>query len=131
MFRFIVKFFDKLEDRIRHGLSKHPIIYALIGAFAIVLFWSGIERLVSSSDIFTPWASVIISVLIMLLTGTLVSFFIGEQLLISGLKEEKKTDEKTEDEIRMESRRLEKVIEDIREIRKDVVVIKKMISKNK
>ncbi|MFA6135835.1 MAG: hypothetical protein WC705_00495 [Candidatus Paceibacterota bacterium] len=131
MFKFIVRFFDKLEDKIRHNLSKHPIFYALIGGFGIVLFWSGVEGLVSSSSFITPWIAIVVSVVIMLLTGTLVSFFIGEQLLISGLKEEKKTDEKTEKEIREEDLRLKKIMSNIEEIHKDVVDIKKILSKKK
>jgi len=38
VFKEIIKFFDKLEDKIRHRLSRHSIIYALIAAAAIVVF---------------------------------------------------------------------------------------------
>lgn len=127
MFKRISKFFDKLEDKIRHLLSKKPILYAFIGGTGIVLFWRGIWHLADEYGI-TSWESLILSVIILLLTGTFVSFFIGEQILISGLREEKKTDEKTEEEIEEESRRIKRVIEEIDLIRKDVSEIKERIS---
>lgn len=33
----ITKFFDRLEDVVRHRLSRYPIIYAFIAGLAIVL----------------------------------------------------------------------------------------------
>ncbi|BCX16201.1 MAG: hypothetical protein KatS3mg098_430 [Candidatus Parcubacteria bacterium] len=90
----------------------------LSGGTGIVLFWRGIWHLADEYGI-TSWESLILSVIILLLTGTFVSFFIGEQILISGLREEKKTDEKTEEEIEEESRRIKRVIEEIDLIRKD------------
>lgn len=130
MFRSIFRFFDRFEDRIRHRLSKHPIVYALIGGAAIVLFWRGVEMTATQIGL-SWWASLLISIIVMLSTGTLVSFFIGEQILISGLKEEKKTDEKTEDEVRAEEMKLRKLAEDINEIHEDVAEIKKMIGEQK
>ena len=35
-------YFDKLEDRIRFRLSRHPITYAIIGAIGIILVWKGV-----------------------------------------------------------------------------------------
>ena len=40
--RKIVRFFDKLEDKIRGRLSHHPIFYALVGGIGVVLFWRGV-----------------------------------------------------------------------------------------
>lgn len=101
----ILKFFDKLEDKAREFLSHYPIIYAIIGGTAIVLFWRGVWEL---SDVLfgtTPMsilASFLLAILIMLLTGLFVSFFIGDRIILSGLKREKKLTEKTESEIRAE-----------------------------
>jgi hypothetical protein len=38
----ILDFFDKLEDKIRKWLSRHPIIYAFIGGAGVVIFWRGV-----------------------------------------------------------------------------------------
>jgi len=125
VFKEIIKFFDKLEDKIRHRLSRHSIIYALIAAAAIVVFWSGVERITSA--FLSPVLSIIISVVVMLATGTLVSFFIGESILISGLKEEKRVDQKTEEEIREEDMRIKRIFDEIDEMNKDIKQIKEIL----
>jgi uncharacterized membrane protein len=120
----VVKFFDKLEDKVRARLSRKPIIYTLIGAVAIVLFWRGVWMLADKIPFLNGWVSTILSVVILLMTGLFVSFFIGEQVLISGLKQEKKLTEKTEEEIKSEGvileeidNHLEKIEEDIKELK--------------
>lgn len=126
MFKNINHFFDKLEDRVRHSLSKHPVTYALIGGIGIVLFWRGVWHLADDYGM-SSWGSLIVSLFIMLLTGTFVSFFIGEQILISGLKEEKRIDQKTEQDIEAEEKRTIQIIGEIEEMRKDVIQIKKLL----
>jgi len=115
----IVKFFDKLEDRVRRRLSRHPIIYAFIGSVGIILLWRGIWVV---TDPFDPSGimSLILGVLILLLTGLFVSFFIGEQIIISGIKEEKRVDEKTEEEIQKEEFSLRQIKGDLDEIKKEI-----------
>ena len=34
--------FDRMEDKLRRHLASHPVIYALIGGVATVLFWRGV-----------------------------------------------------------------------------------------
>lgn len=125
MVRIIVKFFDRLEDKVRAALSRRPIIYTFIGAVAIVLFWRGVWMTADMFDFMTGPISILLSVILLLLTGLFVSFFIGDRLLISGLKQEKKLAEKTELEIRTETdlineikNRLEKIEKNIEEIKK-------------
>ncbi|KKS26683.1 MAG: hypothetical protein A2736_02855 [Candidatus Yanofskybacteria bacterium RIFCSPHIGHO2_01_FULL_41_27] len=123
----IIKFFDKLEDKIRHKLSRYAVVYALIVGFAVVLFWDGVERFVGGFDFFTPEISIIISVVILLLTGTMVSFFIGNETIISGLKTERRIDQKTETDIRAEEEKINHLHRVIEEIRQDVAEIKKKL----
>lgn len=99
----IIKFFDKLEDQVRTALSRRPIIYTLIGGVAIVLFWRGVWLIADSIPFMTGAVSFILSVIILLATGLFVSFFIGEGIIISGLKRERKLFEKTESEIETET----------------------------
>ncbi|HPW34486.1 MAG TPA: hypothetical protein PK367_01855 [Candidatus Paceibacterota bacterium] len=127
MFKSIIHFLDKLEDRIRHSLSKHPVVYAFIGGFAIVLFWRGVWMFADLFDFMTAGVSILISVIIMLLTGTFVSFFIGEEIIMSGLREEKRIDQKTEDDIRKEEARLAQIIKEIEEMHADILEMKKTI----
>ena len=127
MIKSIVKFFDRLEDKIRHRLSKRPLLYALIGGVGIVLFWRGVWDL--SGMFIGPWTALIISIVIMLLTGTFVSFFIGEQIILSGIMKEKRTDEKTEQEIQKEEVELYRIGEDLETIKKQMTEIKKIIER--
>lgn len=115
----IIKFFDQLEDKIRKRLSRHPALYALIGSIGIILLWRGVWMLADNFEM-SGLVSAILGVAILLLTGLFVSFFIGEQILISGIKEEKRTDEKTEEEIRDEAVSLRRIKSDLEEIKKEI-----------
>lgn len=130
MLKSFLRFFDRLEDKVRHQLSKTPVLYAIIGGIAIVLFWRGVWHLADEWGM-SSWLSFFISVVIMLITGTFVSFFIGEQLLLSGLREEKRIDEKTEEEVKGEEARLTYIRGEIDQIRQDVEIIKNAIAPKK
>ena len=99
----IVKFFDKTEDKTREGLSHHPFVYAFISGTAVVMFWRAIWESIDmlwKSDIaffnwfFYPPVQIFVSMGILLITGLMVSNFIGDRILISGLKKEKKIEER-------------------------------------
>lgn len=98
----ILHFFDKTEDNVRNTLSRYPIVYAFIGGTAIVLFWRGIWDVVDMIPFLRGLVSISISAVVLLLTGLFVSFFIGDTIIISGLKKEKRLDEKVASEIRTE-----------------------------
>ena len=98
----IFYFFDGLEDRIRNTLSRYPIAYAFIGGTAIVLFWRGVWKVADATPFLTGPVSIFISVAILLVTGLFVSFFIGDTIIISGLKKEKRLDEKVASEVKTE-----------------------------
>lgn len=120
----IFRFFDKLEDYLRHTLSRMPLVYTLVGGVAIVLFWKGVwETAEWFPFLYGPFA-IIISVIILLSIGLFVSFFIGDQIIISGLKGEKKLIEKTEDEIRLETSHLDRIHKELKELRKIVEEIR-------
>lgn len=133
MLKKLLTYFDKGEDRIRHALSKHPIVYALIGGFLVVIFWRGVWDMMDILYLeygfwfLHPVPSLIISIIAMLATGTFISFFIGEQIIISGLKDEKRIDQKTEQEIELEDYQLKHMASEIAEMRKDISRIKGLL----
>ena len=98
----ILRFFDKLEDKIRAVFSRHSIIYAFIGGTAIVLFWRGVWMVADTIPFLTGPVSIFVSVAILLAMGLFVSFFIGDNIIISGLKKEKRLDEKVASEVKTE-----------------------------
>jgi hypothetical protein len=121
-------FFDRLEDKVRAKLSHYPILYAFIGGVGIVLFWRGVWHTADNIPILSnELISIITGVIILMITGVFVSDFIGNRLLLTGLKGEKKLTEKTEEEIVTEETMLDhlqtsvgKIEEEIRDLKKDL-----------
>lgn len=128
----IINFFDKLEDKIRGLLSHFPIIYAFIGGVGVVLFWRGVWHTadaISATFVFQAadtidmpslWdglISIAASLIFLLPSGLFVSHFIGNEIIISGLRGEKKLAEKTEKELKTETGAIAEIHEHVIEIR--------------
>ncbi|MFH1454867.1 MAG: hypothetical protein ABIF22_00890 [bacterium] len=137
MLKAIVIFFDKLEDKVRIRLSHRSILYAFVGGTGTVLFWRGMWH---TADIlmqkggFWGWVfyepnTVIWASIILLMTGLFVSNFIGERIIISGIKKEKKVTDKTEAEVDKEEDEIRSIRTKINQISKNVEEIKNSISK--
>ncbi len=109
----LLRFFDKLEDKIRFNLSKRPFLYTFIGGVAIVLFWRGVWMTADMFQWLTGPLSLLISTLVLLMIGLFVSFFIGEQEILHGLKKEKKLIEKTKEEIDMDEVTLKEIHKEV------------------
>ncbi len=108
MYKNILHFFDKLEDNVRGHLSRHPLVYALIAGTGVILFWRGIWH--AADDIsMSSSLSIVIGIVILLITGVFVSAFVGNRLLLSGLKGEKKLAEMTKEELETEEDELKHV----------------------
>lgn len=118
IFKKISKFFDKLEDKIRIRLSHWPILYALIGAIGIILMWKGIWEAAAGFPFLFGLPSVILGTVILLMTGLLVSFFIGDTIILSGMKREKKLVEKTEEEVGSEEVSIKNIVVRLQAIEK-------------
>lgn len=117
----VLKFFDKLEDRIRGFLSRHPLWYAFIAGVALVLFWRGVwhttdaiadiiwngAELHSAMDLSSPFwdgpISLVIGSIMLLACGVFVSELLGKEIIISGLRGEANLSKKTEVEVRTET----------------------------
>lgn len=135
MVKNIVSFFDKLEDYIRGHLSRYPIAYTFIGGIAIVLFWRGVWHTADILQARGGWlgwifyepTNLIIVILILLGTGLFVSYFIGDTILLSGLRHQKKATDKTEKEIEEEEVELKSIRSTIKEIKKEVDEIKEAV----
>jgi len=120
----LIHFFDKLEDDTRALLSKHNMLYAFIGGVAIVLFWRGVWMIADMIPFLTGPVSVFISVIVLLVTGLFVSFFIGDTIIISGIKKEKRLDEKVASEVKTELDVLNDIQSRINNIEKEIMAIR-------
>jgi hypothetical protein len=125
------RFFDKLEDSTRQHLSRYPIVYSLIGGVGVVLFWRSIwETADLLSKIhplltwfFYPPFQIAISTLGLLLVGLFVSIFIGDKIIISGIRREKKIEERTEELVKEEAITLKHVRDEIRSLHSEIVTL--------
>lgn len=112
---------ERFEKRITSYLSHRPKLYALVVGIGIVLFWRGVwhtaDRLydwysylgTSTIDaVLSPWwdgpLSLLVGITILYFTGSFISSFIGNELILSGLRGEKRLTEKTESEVETEVR---------------------------
>jgi hypothetical protein len=133
-FRSVELFFDRLEDAVRGKLSKHPFVYGFVGGSGVILFWRGVwhtaDYLEESTEIgavvFSDVGSMLTGIVILLMSGLFVSVFIGDSILISGLKKEKKLTEKTEEEVVEEKKDIEIIEEQISEISAKLEKIRRM-----
>lgn len=132
----ITRFFDRLEDRVRARLSHRSIIYGFVGGIATVVFWRGVwhtcDILMEKGGVwgwlFYEPNTIIWSSIILLMTGLFVATFIGERIIISGLKQEKKATDKTEEEVKKEDSRIEILSNKLEELSKNIEEIKNNVS---
>ena len=132
--RIIARFFDRLEDKIRGFLSHYPILYGIIGGVGVVFFWRGIWHGIDFLSMNTlNWQSgngtvdfangldalfsVMTGLILLLVTGLFVSTFIGNEIIISGLRREKKVVDKEEAELFSENIALQEIKQELRAIR--------------
>lgn len=110
----------KLKHKIQNYLSHNPKTYALIVGIGIVLFWRGvwhsadhihtfISHLTATSSpsfIDAPWwdgpLSFVVGCVVLYFTGAFTSSFIGNELILSGLRGEKRLNQRTETEVKTE-----------------------------
>lgn len=128
----ITRFFDRTEDYVREHLSRHPIPYSIFGGMGVVLFWRSVWE---TADILTyvhpvfawffyPPIQIVISTLGLMLTGLMVSIFIGDRIILSGLRHEKKLEESTEELVKEEVVTLKHIRDEVRTLRKELEELK-------
>jgi len=121
MVKKIFSFFDRLEDFVRIELSHNPILYALVGAVGIILLWKGVWEVAELIPGLHGLGSIVMGVIILLVSGLLVSFFIGDSIIISGFKKEKKLVEKSElDILKAEHQQTKEIVAKLDHLEKDI-----------
>jgi hypothetical protein len=118
--------------KVRGFLARHPLWYSLIAGIGLVLFWRGVwhttdgvaEIIWQGKDFHTTidlmssfWdgpISFVLGSVILLSCGVFVSELLGKEIIISGLRGEKKLTEKTEVEVRTETGAIGQIQHDLR-----------------
>jgi hypothetical protein len=138
-------FSTRIEEKIKIYLSHRPKLYALIVGIGIVIFWRGVwhtadflhthfgvfqGNMTTDSLSGTWWdgpLSFAVGVIILFATGAFTSSFIGNELILSGLRGEKRLTQKTESEVKTEEQfvvdikeELEKMTEKVEQLEREV-----------
>jgi len=148
MFKFIRRFFDKLEDKVRGFLSHYPFVYAIIGGVGTVFVWRGLWHVADfvsakylpysaaeSSTVDFPHLadglfSLGIGAFLLLITGLFVATFIGDHIIVSGLKHEKKIADKTMEELEEEENIVKRIHDELHNFSKRLETIEKKLEIN-
>jgi len=135
----------KVEGKIRIYLSHHPGLYALIVGIGIVLFWRGVwhsadiiykyanffQNNLTISSVSSPWwdgpLSFLVGYIILFFTGAFTPSFIGNELILSGLRGEKKLHQKTESEVKSEIQSISAIKDGIQNLAGQIEELEKNI----
>lgn len=131
MFKKTISFFNKLDDKIRSRLSDRPVLYAVIAAIGIVLLWRGIWMIADDMGV-SGWASVIVGAVLLLITGVFVSAFIGNRVLLAGLRDQKKMSQQEkkcmELDLQHEHEAIDNISESLEGIKEDIDEMKQKLN---
>ncbi len=131
MFKKTATFFDKLEDKVRSKLSRYPIIYAVVGGVGIVLFWRGVWHTADMIPFIQNGpVSIAVGTILLLISGIFVSAFVGNRLIMTGLKGEKKLAEMTEEVFETEEAQIQNIQTSVRKIEGEIKDIEDEIRKH-
>ncbi len=138
----------KIQKKVQGYLSHNPALYAMIVGIGIVLFWRGVWHSIdqihnivnhiyatSSMDSYpTPWwdgpVSFVVGVFVLFMTGAFTSSFIGNELILSGLRGEKKLSERTESDLKNEINTISTIKEELLIISKKLEIMEKQVTSN-
>jgi hypothetical protein len=123
--KFFIKYFDIAEDHVRFSLSRRPIIYAFISGIGTVLFFRGVWMIADEMPFLTGTVTLAVSLTILLLTGAFVFHFLGRDVIVSGVRREKKLEDKSAAEIIDESDRLAEIQRELQKINRRLESIDK------
>lgn len=138
----------KIGRFIQRFLSHRPMLYAFIVGVGIVLFWRGVWHSAdqlhlviqyfsfdpSTSLTATPWwdgpLSLLVGSFILFITGAFTSSFIGGELILSGLRGERRLTEKTETDLRNEVVAIADIKDELSIISKKLELLEKKAHEN-
>jgi hypothetical protein len=104
-----IYFFDKLEDHFRIALSRRPMFYAIVGGIGLVLFYRGVWMIADLFVFMNGIVSAVVGLIILMAVGLMISTFVGDSIIISGLKKEATKIEKIKKEVEEEELEIKRI----------------------
>ncbi|MEI7765370.1 MAG: hypothetical protein WCI93_02170 [bacterium] len=147
--KYIKGFLGKIEENIKIYLSHRPRFYALIVGVGIVLFWRGVwhstdqihtylnifQNNLTIDGVMSPWwdglLSFIVGTLILHFTGAFTSSFIGNELILSGLRGEKRLSQKTETEVKGEEQFISDIKKELGDMTEKIIELENEVHRKK
>jgi hypothetical protein len=138
----------KILNKIHIFLSHHSYLYALIVGVGIVLFWRGVWHTVDTVHLYLntytgvstidasghPWwdgpLSLIVGCLILYVSRAFISSFIGNELILSGLKIEKKMTKTVEAGVESEVSVISEIKEEVDMVTEKLEELEEKLKKN-
>jgi hypothetical protein len=135
----------RFETRMIAYLSHRPRLYALVVGIGVVLFWRGVWHTVDQLHAYyafshmnatidlglAPWwdgpISLLSGIIILYFTGAFISSFIGNELILSGLRGEKRLNEKTEEQMENEVRAISDIKESLQSVERTIEQLEKKV----
>lgn len=141
----------KAEHRIQGFLSHYPVLYAIIAGTGIILFWRGIWHTADWLYLFLyhytnaalgapdlnaiAWwdgpLSMIVGFIVLLFSGAFVSSFIGNEIILAGLRGEKQLSKKTETEVRTEVGAISEIKQELADVSKKIEELEAHLAEKK
>lgn len=140
---------NKLSKLTKGHLSRYPALYALIVGAGIIMFWRGVwhftdhvfqfiygtQTLHLELPFFSGFwwdgpVSILIGIFVLYLTGALVSSFIGNELILSGLRGEQKLTKETEADLKTEVLDIGEIKDELFLISRKLEIIQQKADKN-
>ncbi len=133
MLRKVLHFFRRGDDHIRSWLGHRPVLYALVGGVGVVLFWKGVWETAELAPVLFGPGSIITGVAMLMVTGLLISVFLGDRMILTDVlgeerlvKQEEQLAEKTEREVRSEKTTTDYILHKIDKIDAELEHIEKL-----
>ncbi len=77
--------------------------------------------------LFSSGGSIVIGVVVLLSTGLFVSVFVGDSIIMSGLKHDKKIIERAIEDVELEKSDVEKMLELVIEMKQEIETLEKKV----
>lgn len=121
----IIKFLDLLEDKARARLSRHPLLYGVVSGVGIVMFYRGVWMVLDEYQIMTGWVTLVVATTILLLSGVFVYHFVGNSIIISGIKKDKKLTERVHGDVKTDAEFIKEILATVKKIEEKIEGLKK------
>lgn len=90
-----------IEEKARKYFEQFPFLQAILAGIGVIVFWRGIWEGLDQTGV-SPFASIILGIIILGAVGVFVQTFIGNTIIIREVRQEEKEEKKIMKEVAKE-----------------------------